>query len=237
MFPLRDTIRSRTFPIITWLLVIVNVLVFLFEVSLPTRTLNQLIFAYGVVPARFSLTNPLALLSHPLTLVTLFTHMFLHGGWLHVISNLWTLLIFGDNVEDRMGKGRYLVFYLIGGLVAAFAQIAVDPSSTVPSIGASGAIAGVLGAYILLFPGGRVLTFIPIFILPWLVEVPAFVFLGFWFVSQLFSGLLSLPHGGVAGGVAWWAHIGGFIFGAVFHRLFLMPSEPVIADSYTNERW
>jgi membrane associated rhomboid family serine protease len=163
--------------------------------------------------------------------------MFLHGGWFHIISNMWILFIFGDNVEDRMGSGRYLLFYLISGLAAAFVQVLTNPASQIPAIGASGAIAGVLGAYFLLYPRSRVITLIPIFFIPWIVEIPAIFYLGFWFVSQLFSGVaaLRLPQEVAMGGVAWWAHIGGFVFGIVFYRLFTPRRHRVYTHRYPDE--
>jgi membrane associated rhomboid family serine protease len=237
MIPLRDTIRSYTFPLVNWILIGLNSLVFLFEVSLSPAALNRLIQAFGLVPAHLHLNNPLALLGNPLPLVTLFTHMFLHGGWFHLLSNMWILYIFGDNVEDRMGSLRYLVFYLLGGLAAASLQILVDPTSKLPSIGASGAIAAVLGAYFLLYPRARVFTLIPIIFIPWFVEIPAVVYLGIWFVSQLFSGLasLGLPETASMGGVAWFAHIGGFAFGLLFCKLFTPARHPAFTRRYPDE--
>lgn len=237
MIPIRDTVRSRTFPVVNWLLIGLNVLVFLYENSLSQSALNRLISNYGIVPARINLAHPIAMLAHPLLLAPLLTHMFLHGGWLHILSNMWVLFIFGDNVEDRMGHSRYLLFYLLSGFVAALVQVLAAPASHVPSIGASGAIAGVLGAYILLYPRARVLTLIPLFFLPWLMEIPAIVFLGFWFISQLFSGLLSLgvPNAASMGGVAWFAHIGGFLFGMLFYGLFVLPRPPNTSPQYPNQ--
>ena len=237
MLPLRDTIRSYTFPVVNWILIGLNSLVFLFEVSLSPAALNRLIQAFGLVPAHLHLNNPLFLLGNPLPLVTLFTHMFLHGGWFHLLSNMWILYIFGDNVEDRMGSLRYLVFYLLGGLAAASLQILVDPTSKLPSIGASGAIAAVLGAYFLLYPRARVFTLIPIIFIPWFVEIPAVVYLGIWFVSQLFSGLasLGLPETASMGGVAWFAHIGGFAFGLLFCKLFTPARHPAFTRRYPDE--
>jgi membrane associated rhomboid family serine protease len=222
MLPIRDTIRSYHFPVVNLVLIGINAVVFLFEISLPAASLDRLILNFGLTPARL---HPLLTLAQPSVLVTMFTHMFLHGGWMHFLSNMWVLYIFGDNIEDRMGSGRYLAFYLAGGLASGLMQALVDPSSTVPAIGASGAIAAVLGAYFVLFPGARVVTLIPIFILPWFVEIPALFYLGFWFVSQIYSGISAVA------GVAWWAHIGGFLFGALLHRLFTPPVHP----AYT--RW
>ncbi len=222
MIPLRDTIRSRSYPLITWLLIGVNSFIFLFEAILPPSGLDQFIRIFGMVPARLNLTNPIAWLSNPFPLLTLFTSMFLHGGWFHLISNMWTLFIFGDNVEDRMGAWRYLMFYVFSGLVANLLQAAVFPNSRIPSVGASGAIAGVLGAYFVLFPRSRIVTLIPIFLFPWFVEISAFFYLGLWFISQLYSGLFALGMPGSAnmGGIAWWAHIGGFLFGMLMVKVF-----------------
>lgn len=212
MFPIRDTIRSRSLPIATYALIGINLLVYLFQASLTDQSFVLLIQNFGLVPAQFSLQNPFSLL-------TIFSSMFMHGSWFHVISNMWMLFIFGDNVEDRMGSLRYLGFYLLSGLVAALAHAYFAPQLSVPTVGASGAVAGVLGAYFLLFPRARVMTFVPLFILPWFIEVPALIFLGVWFLLQLFNGLML---GGVAmEGIAWWAHIGGFLFGFVTAKFFV----------------
>ncbi|MGE5224870.1 MAG: rhomboid family intramembrane serine protease [Omnitrophica WOR_2 bacterium] len=218
MIPLKDNIRSNSFPIVNWMLIAANILVFLYEVSLRPAALDRFTTVFGAVPRNLHLLHPASLLANPLPLITLVTAMFLHGGWFHVLSNMWVLFIFGDNVEDRMGSGRYFVFYMISGIVANLIQSLAFPTSSIPAIGASGAIAGVLGAYFLFYPRARVFTLIPIFIIPWFVYVPAVLFLGFWFVSQLYSGIFSL--GVNTGGVAWWAHVGGFAFGLVFARLF-----------------
>src|SRR5471030_929231 len=203
MIPLRDVIPSRTTPYITITIIALNALAWLFELSLPRDVLNNFLTLYGVVPAYFSAP-------------TLVTSMFLHGSWSHVLGNMWYLWIFGDNVEDRVGHGRFIVFYLLCGILAALGQVAIDPSSTVPTIGASGAIAGVMGAYFVLYPHSRVLTLIPWIFLQ-IVEVPAIVLLGFWFVMQLFSAgaiAVTASNSG-AGGVAFAAHVAGFVVGMV----------------------
>jgi membrane associated rhomboid family serine protease len=212
MIPLHDTIRSRRVPIVTWLLIALNVLVFLYEMRLGPAALERLIRTWGLVPAQLS--------AKPTTAwITILTSMFLHGGWFHILSNMWVLFIFGDNVEDRMGPGRYLIFYLLSGVAAALLQTFFLQDSREPMIGASGAIAGVLGAYLILFPRARIASLVPIFFIFTIVEIPAVIFLLFWFGSQLFSGWLSL--GGTAGsGVAWWAHVGGFVFGMIGVFLF-----------------
>jgi membrane associated rhomboid family serine protease len=212
MFPLYDTLRSRRFPIVNWMLIVLNGMVFYYELKMDEAGLFRFVQTWGLVP--FQLTSNLAD-----TWTTIFTSMFLHGGWFHLLSNMWILLIFGDNIEDWLGGGRYLIFYLLSGVAAALMQAYLSPASSQPMIGASGAIAGVLGAYLTLFPRARVVSLVPILFIFTLVEIPAIIFLGFWFVSQLFSGWLSLQ-GAATSGVAWWAHVGGFIFGFIAVRLF-----------------
>jgi rhomboid family protein len=216
VIPLRDTVPSRTAPIVTVGLIIVNVVVFLHEAALGPH-LEKFVFAYGLVPRRFVFWTGAPL--DPARFLPLITSMFWHGGWLHLIGNMLYLWIFGDNVEDKLGHLRYLIFYLAAGVVAALTQVALNPASPLPTVGASGAIAGVLGAYLISFPRSRVLTLIPIIIFPWFVEIPAVLYLVFWFLLQLFEGLgqLGIPQEG--GGVAVWAHIGGFIAGVVLVKL------------------
>ena len=204
MIPLRDVIPSRTTPYITIGIIILNCLAFLFEFSLSQRLLQPFLMMYGVVPALFSWP-------------TVLTSMFLHGGWLHIAGNMLYLWIFGDNVEDRLGHGRFLAFYLLCGTVAALAQVFVNPRSMVPTIGASGAIAGVMGAYFILFPHSRVLTLVPLIVFWEVIEIPAIFFLGIWFLMQLFMGSRAIGSAN-AGGIAFWAHVAGFLagFGGVF---------------------
>lgn len=214
MFPLKDTNRSESYPLVTVFLIILNGLVFVYELSLGRGGLNRFFYEFGVVPTFFTSSKYWAQNGIFLGLSPLFSSMFLHGGWLHFLGNMLYLWVFGDNVEDRLGHFRYLLFYLICGLAAAFLHIFTNPGSTVPTVGASGAIAGVLGAYLILFPRARVLTLFPIFFFFQLVELPALLFLGIWFVMQFFSGALSLvAANGQMGGTAWWAHIGGFVAG------------------------
>lgn len=217
MIPLKDINHSQSYPLITVFLIILNGLVFVFEYSLGQRgLLNRFIYEFGVVPAFFTSSKYWSQNGILLGLFPLFSSMFLHGGWLHFFGNMLYLWVFGDNVEDRLGHFRYLFFYLICGLAAALFHIVTNPSSTMPTVGASGAIAGVLGAYLVLFPGARVLTLFPIFFFFQLVEIPALLFIGFWFVMQFFSGALSLVSAnGQMGGTAWWAHIGGFVAGII----------------------
>jgi membrane associated rhomboid family serine protease len=212
MFPLYDTERSHKFPVINLTLIAANVLVFLYELQMGPNAFQQFIFTWGLVPAR--------LLSDPNnTWNTIYTSMFLHGGWFHILSNMWILVIFGDNVEARMGRLKYLVFYLLSGTAAGLLQTYILPTSQVPMVGASGAIAGVLGAYLVYFPRSRVASLVPILFIFTVVEIPAFIFLIFWFLSQIYSGLFSIP-GGAGSGVAWWAHIGGFLFGLLMSFVF-----------------
>ncbi len=238
MFPLRDTIRSTRLPVVTWVLIAINVIVFLYESSLSPAELERLINLYGMVPARIT-AGAGQLAGDPLALFSLLSHMFLHAGWAHILGNMWTLFIFGDNVEDKMGPVRYTVFYLLGGLVAALAQILISPESRLPSVGASGAVAAVLGAYFIMYPRARVTSLVPLLFIPWFVDVPAILYLGFWFITQLFSGLITLgvPGGVEVGGVAWWAHIGGFVFGMLLHRLFIQRRSPAYTRVYPDEYW
>jgi rhomboid family protein len=201
MIPLRDVIPSRTTPYITITIIVLNAIAWVFELSLPHDVLNEFLTVYGVVPAYFSAP-------------TLITSMFLHGSWSHVIGNMWYLWIFGDNVEDRVGHGRFIVFYLLCGIAAAVGQVAVDPISTLPTIGASGAIAGVMGAYFVLYPRSRVLALVPFIFFMQVIEVPAIMLLGFWFLMQLFSaGTIAMTTSSRGGGVAFAAHVIGFVAG------------------------
>lgn len=228
MFPLRDGIPSRRFPVVTLALIAVNALVFLYQLTLPEEGLTNLFYLFGMVPAR--LGDPAWAASVGYSgggWFSFLSSMFLHGGLLHLAFNMWTLWIFGDNVEDRLGRGRFLGFYLACGLAAGAMQWLTDPASTVPTIGASGAIAGVLGAYLLLYPHSRILTLIPILFYPLFVHIPALVYLAVWFLLQLASGILAFGQeaAGAAGGIAWWAHVGGFVAGMILVKL-LTPPEP-----------
>jgi hypothetical protein len=222
MIPLRDSIPSYRSPILNYLIIIINVAVFFLELSLSKSQLEQVVMTFGFVPQHF--LNQLKDGNIVASFVPIFTSMFLHGGWLHLIGNMWSLFIFGDNVEDTFGHGRFLLFYLGCGVVAAMAQLAMAPHSTLPMVGASGAIAGVMGAYFTLFPHARVLTLVPIIFFV-VIEIPAYVFLGLWFLLQFLSGTVAIGVSGAAeeirGGVAFWAHIGGFATGFLVVLLFL----------------
>jgi membrane associated rhomboid family serine protease len=211
MIPLRDVIPSRTTPYVTFLLIGLNTLVFMYQFSLG-ETVEEFILYFGLIPAAFSW-------------VAVLTSMFLHGGLLHFGGNMLYLWIFGDNVEDRMGHGRFLVFYLLCGTAAALAQTIVNPDSVVPMVGASGAIAGVMGAYFVLYPRSRIVTLLPLFFFFQIVEVPAIFFLGFWFLLQLLNGVGSMATatGSNTGGIAFWAHAAGFLAGLSGVLVFRRP--------------
>jgi membrane associated rhomboid family serine protease len=202
--------------VVTWLLILANVLVFIYMLLLPSETaLNRFILAFGAIPGEITGRTGGAPISHYPTLIS---SMFMHGGWLHIGGNMLYLWIFGDNVEDLMGHSRFLIFYVICGLAAAWPHIVLSPASPVPLIGASGAIAGVLGAYLVLFPRARILSLIPFGVFSRLYPIPALLFLPLWFLLQLAYGALSL--GGEGAGVAFWAHVGGFLAGVILVRLF-----------------
>ena len=218
MIPLRDNIPSRTVPFVNYTLIGANILIFLFEISMG-RDLTVFIHVFGMVPERVvGIATQAPELIH-WAIIPFITSIFLHGGWLHLIGNMLFLYIFGDNVEGALGHFRYLAFYLACGVAASLTHLISTPSSAVPTVGASGAIAGVLGAYFLLFPRAKVVTLVPIFFFIQIVEIPAFIFLGFWFLLQFLSGsAVFFSHQGT-GGVAWWAHIGGFVAGVGYTTL------------------
>ena len=251
MIPIGDSVPSRTFPFVNIAIIALNVIVFLYELSLSTvpsltfaglpqlgfiSQLDRFYFHWGTIPAclsdRFGLQPDVpprilnSFCGSDRVLLSPFTSMFVHGGWLHLIGNMIFLWVFGDNVEDAMGHLRYAVFYVVAGLAATSAQTAVSPSDLTPAIGASGAIAGVLGAYLVLYPRATVSAIFPIFILLWLpLRVPAVFLIGVWFVMQLLNGVAALTATdvvGAGGGVAWFAHIGGFIAGLVLVKLFVL---------------
>ncbi len=219
MIPIRDRNPSGTVPWAVYCLIGVNVLVFLFEVRLPKKTLEEFIFTFGLVPQNVTAALRGKADVVVALIVPAITCMFLHGGWLHLIGNMWFLLIFGDNVEGRLRHVPFVLFYLLCGLLASAGQYLLNPSSPVPTVGASGAIAGVLGAYIVCWPRARVLTLVPLFYLVTFVELPAVFVLGIWFVIQFFGGVGSLGASFASGGVAYWAHVGGFAAGAVLIKL------------------
>ena len=214
MIPLKDVIPSRTTPFVTIALIALNGLAFLYELSLPDARLDAFLLTMGVVPDNFLFP-------------TVLTSMFLHAGWLHFLGNMLYLWIFGDNVEDRFGHGRFVLFYVLCGTVATVAHIFMNPNSLVPTIGASGAIAGVMGAYFVMYPRSRILALVPLFIFWEVFEVPAIFFLGLWFVIQFFSGVGSAAMV-ESGGVAFWAHVAGFLAGM---------AGVVIFRTHRSDRW
>ena len=221
MFPLRDNIPRRYPQYATRIIVVVNALFFVYELGLTDQALNRLFYLLGVVPARYFHPDWAQWVGFPEAgVVPFFTHMFLHSGLLHFVANMWILWVFADNVEDVLGPIRFIGFYLLCGLAALAGHVLFNTDSTVPVVGASGAIAGVMGAYLLLYPRANVLTLIPIFIFPFFVVLPAVTFLGLWFLIQVFSGLFSMAGSQGGAGVAWWAHAAGFVAGMIFVPLF-----------------
>jgi membrane associated rhomboid family serine protease len=219
MFPIKDTVPRQHFPVMTFTIITVNVLAFLLELSLPQGAQNDLIYLFGLVPARYTHPAWAEFVGLPLDNYWPFlTNLFLHGGWLHIIANMWFLYLFGDNVEDRMGPVRFLLFYLLAGAAANFVHFIVNRDSTMPVIGASGAIAGVMAAYMRLFPRARIIMLVPILFFPLFFEVPALFFMLFWFLLQLVSGAASLAVAHSGEGIAWWAHVGGFVLGLLLVR-------------------
>jgi len=216
MIPLRDTVRPTSIPLINITLIILNVLVFFYEFSLGNN-LNQFIFHYGLIPSSLIYSENLGILER---LIPFLTSMFLHGGLFHLIGNMLFLYIFGDNVEDRMGHFKYLMFYLLSGFFAALFQTITNIHSAIPMVGASGAISGVLGAYITFFPRSRILTLVPIFFFIQLIHIPAAIFIFIWFIIQFISGVSTFAVSEDTGGIAFWAHIGGFIGGLILARFF-----------------
>jgi membrane associated rhomboid family serine protease len=216
MIPLRDTTPARNYPIVNSAIIVINVVVYGIQL-LQGPEINRFIYIYGLVPARYSVSSLAAYFTTGQQLFSLVSFMFLHGGFWHILGNMWSLYIFGDNVEDHLGPIRYALFYLLCGISSGLAHILLNLSSNVPTIGASGAIAGVMGAYFILHPRSKILTLIPIFFIPYFINIPAYIFLGIWFLLQFINAAGS--HAGAAG-IAWWAHIGGFIFGLLFLKLF-----------------
>ncbi len=218
MIPIKDQIPTRRVPIVNYLLIAANVFVFILQ-WMAGQNQEALVYQFALIPANFMANPNLSNLSD------IFTGMFMHAGFAHLGGNMLYLWIFGDNVEDSMGSGKYLLFYLTGGVIASLAHIFTNPTSQIPTVGASGAIAAVLGAYLVLYPRSRVLTFIPLGFFMRLTSVPAVIVLGLWFVLQLFNGVLSLGAADV-GGVAFWAHIGGFVAGVVLAKFLENRRQP-----------
>ncbi|MBW1836849.1 MAG: rhomboid family intramembrane serine protease [Deltaproteobacteria bacterium] len=223
---MRDTIPSKNYPIVNNTIIAINVLIYLLQLA-QGEGLYRFVQIYGLIPARYTVPQISHYFSTGQQLFSFLSFMFLHGGFLHLLGNMWSLYIFGDNVEDRLGHFRYLVFYLLCGLASGFSHLLFNLHSTVATIGASGAIAGVMGAYFILYPKAKILTLIPIIFIPLFFEIPAFVFIGFWFILQFISAVSS--HGEISG-IAWWAHIGGFVGGIIFLKLILVIPTAVSDD-------
>lgn len=216
MIPIRDAIRSKTFPVVNVMIIGANILAFLWQLSLGPN-LRKALLIYGIVPLRYSDPSLSAEFTLFEQILPFFSSMFLHGGLMHILGNMWFLYIFGDNIEDRLGHIRYLIFYLFCGIAAGVIHLYTNWESELPTIGASGAISGIMGAYLLLYPGSRIMTLIPIFLFLQFVEIPAFLFLGYWLLIQLVSASLTPKN---VGGIAFWAHIGGFVAGLLFIKIF-----------------
>jgi hypothetical protein len=224
MIPLRDTTPTRNYPVVNTTIIGINVVVFVIQ-FLQGAEINRFIYIYGLVPARYTLPQIAEYFTPGQQVFSLISFMFLHGGVWHILGNMWSLYIFGDNVEDHLGPIRYALFYMLCGIASGLSHLILNLNSNIPTIGASGAIAGVMGAYFLLHPRSKILTLIPIFFIPYFINIPAFVFLGLWFLLQFISAAGS--HGAVSG-IAWWAHIGGFVFGMLFLKLFgILPDRGV----------
>jgi membrane associated rhomboid family serine protease len=237
VIPLKDNIFYRGFPTVIFTVILLNVIIFVFEISIPKDLLQQVFYLFGLVPARYSIPQWATIHGLPFDdYVSFVTNMFLHAGWLHILGNMWFLYLFGSRVEDQMGHLRFVIFYLVSGIAANVIFFLIDIHATIPEFGASGAIAGVMGAYIVMFPRARILTLIPIFFFPFFVELSAFFYIGYWFILQLFSGTLSLAVYNTEGGVAWWAHIGGFVVGILLF-LFLRKREHSYRRSYPDETY
>src|SRR5574341_337201 len=219
MIPIRDRNPSGTFPLVTLSIIIINVLIFLFELSLDHK-LDSFIFQYGVITLKVIYSSDIIASTFVNTYFPFFSYMFLHGGFIHLIGNMWYLWIFGDNIEDTLGRFKFILFYLLCGIGSAIVHVYFNSRSEIPCIGASGAIAGVLGAYMVTFPRARILVIIPLFILWETMELPAIVVLGFWFLIQFFTGTASISSIKGGGGIAWWAHVGGFVLGIILIKIF-----------------
>ena len=227
MIPIRDAIRSKNFPIVNVVIIVLNIIAFAWE-FLQGSDLNEIFYLYGIVPVRYSNPEVATQFTGFQQYLPFLTSMFLHGGFLHILMNIWFLYIFGDNVEDRLGHVRYLAFYFFCGIAAGLIHLLTNWNSKIPTVGASGAISGIMGAYLILYPRSRILTLIPIFFFFQFVELPAFIFLGFWILMQLFFAGLSPRN---VGGVAFWAHIGGFFVGLIFVKIFDIIPRAGISES------
>ena len=233
MIPLRDVNPSRKVPVMTILIILANVLVFIFQISLPRETSELFLHIFGFTPLRLTEGLRHGLLSEIVwSGVTLFTSMFLHGSFMHLLSNMWALWLFGDNVEDRLGHLKFLLFYFLSGIVAMTAHYVFNFTSDIVAVGASGAIAGVMGAYFVLFPFAKIVTLFFLIFVPIFIDVPAFIYIGLWFISQLSNGIFTLFGPVFGSGIAWWAHIGGFLFGMLVGPRYRRRKRTIYFDGY-----
>jgi membrane associated rhomboid family serine protease len=222
MFPIKDSIPASRFPIMNWLIILLNTAIFIYQLQLSDAQLGAFFIKFGLIPSNFNAWHQSDFLSlRVFTVFPFITNIFLHGGWLHFLANMWTLVIFGDNVENRMGSFRYLAFYLLCGILASITHSFININSVVPAIGASGAIAGVMAAYMFLFPFAKVVLLLPVLFVPLFFNISAFIYIGIWFLIQLWNGGLLLRTATLSTGIAFWAHIGGFISGVILFNLFL----------------
>ncbi|NOR71828.1 MAG: rhomboid family intramembrane serine protease [Methylomarinum sp.] len=222
MIPIRDNILCKTTPYVSWVIMGICIGIFLSMKMMPDELQRQLTYLYGMVPIRYSNPEWSAAFGLPFDgYFSFLSSLFLHGGWLHIIINMWFIWIFANSIEDRMGHVRFLAFYLSCGLIATFVQWYFDPTMAIPVVGASGAIAGVLGAYFLMYPYARIVIWFPLFLLPIFFELPAIAFLGFWVIIQIQNATTAMMFDAVTAEVAWWAHLGGFVAGVFLHPLFL----------------
>ena len=226
MIPLRDNIPSKNYPIVNNTIIGINIVLYLIELTQGEK-LTSFIYLYGLVPARYSVPEIMTYFTTGQQLFSFISFMFLHGSFLHLLGNMWMLYIFGDNIEDRLGPLRYLVFYMLCGMASGFSHLLFNLHSTAPVIGASGSIAGVMGAYFLLYPNAKILSLVPVLFIPFFFEIPAFLFLGFWFILQFLNAAWSHGSSSV---IAWWAHIGGFICGALFLKLITLAPSSSLGD-------
>jgi len=231
MIPIRNTIQPKNYPITNILLISANVAFYLIVMAQGEK-MNRIFFIYGLVPARYSIPEVASYFTFGQQILSIFSFQFLHGGFWHLLSNMWSLYIFGGNLEDRIGSIRYFMFYILCGCASGISHLFLNWHSTVPTIGASGAIAGVMGAYLILYPRSKILTLIPIFFIPYFVELPAALFLGIWFLLQFISATGTHAQ---ETGIAWWAHIGGFVFGIIFLQLFMKLPETGITRIIRNK--
>jgi membrane associated rhomboid family serine protease len=225
LLPLYDNVPRGRIPFVTGIIIAATLYFFYLEATMTPTELSALFQQYALVPGQFTTSGgSFKLFLNPAAYLPFLSNIFLHGGWMHVISNMWALFLFGDNVEDRMGHFGFFTFYLLTGILAGGAHYYADPTSFVPTVGASGAVAGIMGAYIGLYPGARIITLVPIFIFPLFLRIPAFIYLGGWFALQFMEGMAALSEPVASGGVAWWAHVGGFVAGFLLCAFFLNPA-------------